>query len=151
MPSLNQTKIFPYRAESIYNLVLDIEKYPEFLPWCKQAKIIKKISDKNLQADLLINFKNFFEKYRSDVKHGKNENGFFIDVVAIDGPFKSLVNQWQITDLKGEKSCEVKFFIEFEFNSTFLSKMLGTIFSKAAEKMIMAFEERAAQRQLKIT
>lgn len=144
MPSLTQTKTLPHSAYSIYKLVMDIEKYPEFLPWCKQAKIIEKISEKNLRADLLINFKNFFEKYRSDVKHGKNENGFFVDVVAIDGPFKSLINQWQILDLKDGK-CEVKFFIEFEFNSIFLSKMLGAIFARAAEKMMAAFGERAKE------
>jgi coenzyme Q-binding protein COQ10 len=143
MPSLTQTKTLPYSAHSIYQLVMDIEKYPEFLPWCKQAKIIEKISEKNLRADLLINFKNFFEKYRSDVKHGKNDDGFFVDVVAIDGPFKSLVNKWQISDSENKKSCEVKFFIEFEFNSFFLEKMIGGIFARATEKMMTAFEKRA--------
>ena len=124
---------------------MDIEKYPEFLPWCKQAKIIEKISDNNLTADLLINFKNFFEKYRSDVKHGKLENGYFVDVVAIQGPFKSLVNKWKFIDLGDEKSCQIEFFIEFQFNSFFLEKMLSAIFERATEKMMSAFEERAAQ------
>lgn len=143
MPSLNQSKILPYSAKKMYELVMDIEKYPEFLPWCKQAKIIEKISDENLTADLLINFKNFFEKYRSNVKYGKLENGYFVDVVAIKGPFKNLVNKWKFTDLKDEKSCQIEFFIEFEFNSFFLEKMLGAIFERAAEKMMLAFEERA--------
>jgi coenzyme Q-binding protein COQ10 len=124
---------------------MDIEKYPQFLPWCKQTKIVKIISNKNLQADVLVNFKNFFEKYRSDVKHGQNPDGsYFIDVVAIEGPFKSLVNKWKFRDA-GNNKCEVEFFIDFEFNSFFLSKMLGVIFEKAAEKMMNAFEERAAE------
>ena len=63
MPNLTQTKTLPHSASSMYELVLDIEKYPEFLPWCKGAKITKIITDKNLEADLLINFKSFFEKY----------------------------------------------------------------------------------------
>jgi coenzyme Q-binding protein COQ10 len=143
MPSLTQTKTLPYQASKIYDLVMDIEKYPEFLPWCKQAKIIKIISSHNLQADLLINFKNFFEKYRSNVEHGKKPDGlYFIDVAAIEGPFKSLINKWKIRDLENGK-CEVEFFIEFEFNSIFLTKMIGVIFEKAAEKMMNAFEERA--------
>jgi len=143
MPSLTQTKTLPYSAKKIYDLVMDIEKYPEFLPWCKQAKITQIISEENLEADLLINFKNFFEKYSSDVKHGKSgANSYFVDVVAIKGPFKSLVNKWKFRDLD-EGKCEVEFFIEFEFNSIFLTKMIGTIFSKATEKMMMAFEERA--------
>ncbi len=143
MPSLTQLKTLPYSADQMQSLVMDIEKYPEFLPWCKQAKIVEKISDDNLRADLLINFKSFFEKYRSDVKHGRsNDGGHFIDVVAIEGPFKKLVNQWKFRDLEDGK-CQVEFFIEFEFNSIFLTKMIGTIFEKAAEKMMLAFEERA--------
>ncbi len=145
MPSITQSRTMPHKAKHLYDLVMDIEKYPEFLPWCRQAKITEKISEENLHADLLINFKNFFEKYRSDVKHGKSSSGdYFIDVVAIEGPFKSLVNKWKFRELDGEK-CEVEFFIEFEFNSVFLTKMIGGIFAKAAEKMMMAFEKRAAE------
>lgn len=143
MPSLTRFKTLSHPAKKIYALVMDIEKYPEFLPWCKQAKIVEKISDQNLHADLLINFKNFFEKYRSDVKHGESSVGtYFVDVVAIEGPFKKLVNKWEICAVENEK-CEVKFFIEFEFNSIFLTKMLGGIFERATEKMVNAFEERA--------
>jgi coenzyme Q-binding protein COQ10 len=145
MPVLKQIKTLPYSAQKIYELVMDIEKYPEFLPWCKQAKIIQEISKQNLHADLLINFKSFFEKYRSNVSHGKSGlNAYFVDVVAIEGPFKKLVNQWQFRDLENGE-CEVKFFIEFEFNSIFLTKMLSPIFKKAAEKMMTAFEERAGK------
>jgi len=143
MPALTQLKRLPYPAKKMQELVMDIEKYPEFLPWCKQARIVEIISPENLRADLLISFKNFFEKYRSDVKHGQTRPGeYFIDVVAVEGPFKTLVNQWRFRELsKGE--CEVSFYIEFEFNSVFLTKMVGTIFEKAAEKMMAAFEERA--------
>lgn len=145
MPSLTQTKILPYKAHHIYQLVMDIEKYPEFLPWCKQARIVRIISSNNLEADLLINFKNFFEKYRSNVKHGQTSEGiYFIDVEAIEGPFKKLINQWKIHDLENG-NCQVEFFIEFEFNSIFLTKMLGGIFEKAAQKMMEAFEARALQ------
>ena len=144
MPTLTQVKTLPYSAQKIHDLVMDIEKYPEFLPWCKQAKIIDKISEENLHADLLFNFKNFLEKYRSDVKHGESEDGYFVDVVAIEGPFKQLINQWNIRDLEDEE-CEVKFFIEFEFNSFLLNKLIGPIFEKATKKMMSAFEERAGK------
>lgn len=143
MPSLHQTKILPHSANQIYQLVMDIESYPQFLPWCKKAHIIEKISDENLRADLLINFKSFFEKYRSDVKHGKTApNCYFVDVVAIEGPFKSLINKWKLRDLEDGK-CEVEFFIEFEFNSIILTKLIGAIFERATEKMMTAFEARA--------
>ena len=140
---LNQSKKLPHSAKLIYDLVMDIEKYPEFLPWCKAAKITQIISEKNLEADLLINFKNIFEKYSSDVKHGfTSPNLYFIDVVAIKGPFKNLVNKWKISEID-EENCLVEFFLEFEFNSIFLTKILGSFFEKAAEKMMSAFEERA--------
>jgi len=143
MPAITETRLLPYAAKQIYELVMDIEKYPEFLPWCKQAKIVEKISDENLRADLLINFKSFFEKYRSDVKHFKNaQNVYFVDVVAIEGPFKKLINRWKICDLENG-GCEVEFFIDFEFNSIFLTKMIGVIFESATKKMMSAFEERA--------
>ncbi len=144
MPSLKQSKILPYKSEKIYNIVMDIEKYPQFLPWCKQAKIIKIISAQNLHADLLVNFKSFFEKYRSDVTHQIVEGVYFIDVVAIEGPFKKLLNQWRIKDL-GDGNCEVEFFIDFEFSSIILGKLIGVIFEKAVEKMMNAFEKRAAE------
>lgn len=89
MPSFQESKSFSYPAHKIYALIMDIEKYPEFLPWCKQTKIIEKVSPNHLTADLLINFKNFFEKYRSEVKHGKQEY-YFVETQAIEGPFKSL-------------------------------------------------------------
>lgn len=145
MPNFHETKTFLYPAQKIHQMVMDIEKYPEFLPWCKQAKIIEVVSDKNLRADLLINFKNFFEKYRSDVVHGKTLEGvYFVETRAIEGPFKKLFSSWKIKELEGEK-CEVEFFIEFEFSSFILGKMIGAIFEKASLKMMQSFESRAQE------
>lgn len=149
MPKLIQEKILPYSAVQMFELVMDIEKYPEFLPWCVSAKIIEQISDENLKADLLIKFKNFLEKYRSDVKYGVNENGeYFVDVIAIEGPFKTLINKWKfidVTDLDGRNDCRVEFFLEFEFNSKILNTLIGSMFGKATEKMMSAFEDRAKE------
>ncbi|MES2961637.1 MAG: type II toxin-antitoxin system RatA family toxin [Pseudomonadota bacterium] len=143
MPAFTEIRTVPHSAQKMYQLVMDIEKYPEFLPWCKYAKIVEIISEENLRADLLINFKNFFEKYRSDITHGKTtESDYFVDVVAIEGPFKKLINQWKFRDISNG-GCEIEFFIDFEFNSFFLTKMIGVIFEKATEKMMNAFEERA--------
>lgn len=143
MPSFKQSKILPYSAKQMFDLVIDIEKYSEFLPWCKNARIISKISPENIQAELLINFKNFFEKYTSDVQFAMLENGeYFVDVVAIKGPFKSLINKWQFIPMN-QNQCLVEFYLEFEFNSKILSKMFSTIFHNATQKMMSAFEDRA--------
>jgi coenzyme Q-binding protein COQ10 len=149
MASLRETKIMQFSAKQIYDLVIDIEKYSEFLPWCKKSQIIQRINYNNLQAELLINFKNFFEKYTSDVHFGILENGdYFVDVIAIKGPFKSLVNKWRLTEIN-EKECLVDFYLEFEFNSKMLSAMLSTIFASATQKMIFAFEQRAKELYVK--
>lgn len=143
MPFFKQSKILPYSAKEMFDLVIDIEKYSEFLPWCKNARIISKISPENIQAELLINFKNFFEKYTSDVQFAMLENGeYFVDVVAIKGPFKSLINKWQFIPMN-QNQCLVEFYLEFEFNSKILSKMFSTIFHNATQKMMSAFEDRA--------
>jgi coenzyme Q-binding protein COQ10 len=142
MPSHKEIKTLPYSAKQMFDLVLDIEKYPQFLPWCLAAKITKKINDLHLEADLVINFKGFTQKYSSDVRASKTiDNEFLISVAAIDGPFKSLVNSWQFKDISG--GCQVEFFIDFEFKSLILGKMIGMIFEKATNKMIDAFEARA--------
>lgn len=143
MPSHKETKTLPYSAKQMFDLVMDIEEYPQFLPWALAAKITKKINDNHLEADLVVNFKGFSQKYSSDVRSSKTIDGeFLISVVAIDGPFKNLVNSWQFKDLPNNH-CQIEFFIDFEFKSIILGKMIGMVFEKATDKMIDAFETRA--------
>ena len=149
MPKFSEKKQLAHNAAEIYDLVMDIQNYPSFLPWCKQAHIVKVTSQENLQADLLINFKGFFEKYRSNIKHFIDKNGIYnIQTTAIDGPFKQLFSEWKIKDL-GKNSCEVEFFIDFSFNSFLLEKMIGAIFEKASKKMVKSFEQRANELYLR--
>lgn len=145
MPNFSETKILPHQAKQLFDMVLDIEKYPQFLPWCKLAKITKIIDDNNLEADLLISFKGFMEKYSSKVIHQKiSQDEYEIEVIETKGPFKYLVNKWHFKDL-GQNQCQVNFFIDFKFNSIILEKMIGLVFEKATRKMMSAFEERALQ------
>ncbi|MFT5703402.1 MAG: coenzyme Q-binding protein COQ10 [Rickettsiales bacterium] len=142
MPSHTEKKILPFSAKQMFDLVMDIEKYPEFLPWCLAAKITKENSENSLEAGLVINFKGFTQKYSSNVRTSTTIDGeLLISVAAIDGPFRNLVNAWEFKDIKD--GCEVKFFIDFEFKSMILGKMIGMIFEKATNKMIDAFEKRA--------
>jgi len=149
MPSHKEIKILPRSAKQMFDLVMDVESYPKFLPWCLAAKITSRFSDNHLNADLVINFKGFSQKYSSDIRASKTiDNEFLISVVAIDGPFKSLVNSWQFKDLSSQNtdaSCRVEFFIDFEFKSMILGKMIGIVFEKASNKTIDAFEKRALE------
>ena len=147
MPSHKEVKNLNYSPKQILDLVMDIEQYPQFLPWCIAAKITKNIDKNNLEADLAISFKGFFQKYTSLVTVKElNKNNFEIKAQAIEGPFKNLINLWRIKEIKGEKNqCYVDFFIDFEFQSKFLSKMITPIFTRATNKMIQAFEKRAEE------
>lgn len=144
MQSFSQTKNINYSAKNMFDLVMDIEKYPQFLPWCKDAKITQHIFDDNIHADLLINFKNIFETYTSDIKFKETQNDYYIHVVAIKGPFRHLVNNWHFSTIS-DNSCKINFDVEFEFSSKILTKLIGVIFKEASKKMMKAFENRANQ------
>ena len=153
MFQFNKNKILSHSAKQMLDLVMDIEKYPLFLPWCKETKIIKTINEQHLQALMIVNFKGISQKYISDVKSSySNIDGidyFAIDVIAIEGPFKKLNNHWKIKDINNNNpkstNCEISFFIDFEFSSLLLQKMIGLVFGIASEKMINAFEQRALE------
>jgi len=148
MPSHKETKILPYTAKQMLDLVLDIENYPKFLPWCSAAKITNKINQNHLTADLVISFKNFSQKYTSDVKTTRiSSHEYKVDVIAIDGPFKNLINHWHFQDSSdNNKPCvSIEFFINFEFQSIIMEKLIGAVFKKATDKMINAFEKRAIE------
>lgn len=140
MHSFKEVRKMPYELQVIKDIILDIEKYPEFLPWCSFAKVI---SNKNncIIADLHIEFKGFSESYRSKIHTNENDDLFIIHVEAISGPFRYLRNIWQIKNLNN--GCEIDFSIDFEFKSKILDLVIGMIFSIAIEKMISAFEIRA--------
>ncbi len=138
-------KILPFNAEDMYALVADIEKYPEFLPWCRAARIRKdeNINDKRqVEADLVISFGAFREKFGSKVV--MDPAVLKIDVEYLDGPFRKLVNQWSFVQLDGQQ-CEVNFFVEFEFKSRILQIAIGQVFEHAMLRIVSAFEKRAAE------
>lgn len=140
MHSFQETRIMPYKADLIDDIIMDIEKYPEFLPWCQKAKIISK-NDDFLTAELSVEFKGFTENYISKVNREDKDGRYYIEVVAISGPFKLLKNIWSIKQL--DNGAEVDFSIDFEFKSRILDMIIGMVFSIATEKMIGAFEARA--------
>ncbi|MDA0902024.1 MAG: type II toxin-antitoxin system RatA family toxin [Proteobacteria bacterium] len=148
MPSHKEHKILPYSAKQMLDLVMDIENYPQFLPWCLAAKIKNHVNENILIADLVISFKAFSEKYTSEViTHKISDNEYRVAVVAIEGPFKNLVNDWHFKDIShnNQPAVSIEFFIDFKFRSLILDKMIGVVFEKATNKMINAFEKRAAE------
>lgn len=140
MHSFKDTRLLPYEAKLVKDIILDIEKYPEFLPWCSEVKLLSQ-SKKELTAQLTISYKFFRETYTSVVITTDTPEEYTINVEAISGPFKKLKNFWSIRKINNH--CEVKFSIDFEFKSAILDAVIGTFFSMATNKMIKAFETRA--------
>ena len=137
MPKHFETRVLPYSSEEIFDLVSDIESYPEFLPWCIGTRILKQ--EKNIiYADLIVGFKLVREVYTSKVILQRPNA---IDVEYEKGPFKHLINNWKIKEIGS--GCEVKFFIDFEFKSRFLRGLMGVFFGEAVNRMVTAFENRA--------
>ena len=131
---------FPYSPMKMFDLVADIEKYPDVLPWCLASRVIS--NEKNiLIADLMIGFQVFKEKFRSKVKLDKKN--MIISVTYEDGPFKFLTNKWDFKENKNH--CEINFYLDFEFKNIFFQSLMERLFSDAVKRMVAAFEKRAAQ------
>ena len=140
MPSLRQIKKLPFFPQELYEIVLDIESYPQFLAWCREARIISQ--DKHqIIGELVIQFKGFSEKYQSRIIPKIQGENYIIEVDAISGPFKYLKNTWQIS--KEDYGSRVEFFIDFKLKSILLDKLMEIFFYKAVEKMTNEFANRA--------
>ena len=140
MKTHTETRRLPYTPEQMFDLVADIARYPEFLPWCVGARIKEQHADM-LLADLMIGFKMVREKFTSKVWLNRAERR--IDVEYINGPFRQLKNHWTFYDDPG--GCRIEFFLEFEFSSVMLQKLIGMLFHEAVRRMVGAFESRAKQ------
>ncbi len=142
MPKHTETRLLSYTPDQLFELVIDIERYPEFLPWCSLARI-RKQEEAIIVADLAIGYKIFNERFTSQVEFCRPQE---IRVVYKDGPFKYLHNSWNFKEVaqNGEIFTEVDFLVDFEFKSRLLETAMRSIFTKAVFKMVNAFEQRAA-------
>ena len=133
-----EKRVVPHTPEQLYALVLDVQKYPQFLPWCLAARI-KSQSECELAADLIIGFNMFRETFTSCVEFDPDK--LEINVRYAEGPFKYLTNNWRF--LPHEDGCEIDFYVDFEFNSRLLQSVIETLFTEAVRRMVRAFEARA--------
>jgi coenzyme Q-binding protein COQ10 len=143
LPTHAEQRHLPYTAEQLYGLVADIERYPEFLPWCVAARIARRDGD-TIHADLVIGFKMVRERFTSRVK--LDPEGKRIDVAYAEGPFKYLNNHWMFEPrpmADGKPGCAIEFFVDFEFKSRMLQKLIELLFHEAVRRMVSAFESRA--------
>ena len=129
--------MLPYNPEQLYDLVADVGRYPEFLPWCVAAKVVSH-TEHELHADLTIGFGPFRESFRSRVDLNRPHQ---IRVAYERGPFHHLNNTWTFDP--DPKGCRVSFWVDFEFRSRLLQAAIGTVFNEAVRRMVNAFLKRA--------
>jgi coenzyme Q-binding protein COQ10 len=142
MPKASVKKLIECKKEQLIDLVLDIEKYPEFVPFCVAAKVYKKKKKDNLLlivADLTIGKGPFKDTYKSDVKYNKKKDSIF--VTNLDGPLKHLENTWYFKEKNN--ITEVSFEVDFKLKNEFLNIVMTKSFQFALDKIAEAFQKRA--------
>ncbi len=138
MINYQENKILPFSAEDLFKLVSDIEDYPNFLPWCKGARI-KSCMDNIIIAELLVRFGLFNSSYTSKVTLNPNKT---ITVLLEEGPLNRLTTFWQFEECSGIGT-SVTIDVNFQFKTSIFQKAAELVFKETAQKMLRAFEERA--------
>lgn len=143
MPRHAETRTLPYRADQMFALVADVARYPEFLPWTAAARIRSRqpvAGGEVMEADLVISFKVFREKFGSRVTLLPGEGRILTEY--IDGPFRHLKSVWSFAD-RPDGGCDVGFEVDFEFRNAILAGVIGLVFNEAMQRIVRAFEARA--------
>lgn len=140
LPKHSETRALPYSPEQMFDLVADVGRYQEFLPWVIGTRVRTR-DDHGIVADLIVGFKALRETFSSRVLLERPDH---IHVEYLEGPLKFLHNDWRFRP-DGQGGCLVDFMVEFEFRSRVFEAIAGTIFGEAVRKMVGAFEMRAAK------
>lgn len=140
MPTHAEERIVPFQPRQMYDLVADVDSYPEFLPWCTGARIRER-KETLIVADLIIGYKMIRERFTSRVTLKPED--LRIDVRYIEGPFKYLQNHWIFKE--HPEGCLIDFYVDFEFRSRFLQRVIQPFFNEAVKRMVRAFESRAEE------
>jgi len=144
MPIHSETRTLPYTSLQMYELVADVARYPEFLPWCAAARIRSRRdtgTTEEVLADLVISFKVFRERFGSRVM--LDPENLHIGTEYLDGPFRYLKSTWDFKDVEG--GAEVAFYVDFAFRNAILRGIAGVVFNEAMQRVVRAFERRAAE------
>ncbi len=146
MPRFSNKRRVQHRAEQMFNLVADVERYPEFVPLCQSLKIRQRTPKPDgtelVVADMTVSFKLMRETFTSRITLDRPNLKILVEYLK--GPFSNLENRWTF-EPKGDDACDVGFFIAYEFRSRMLAMLMGTMFDAAFQHFAAAFEKRADQ------
>lgn len=138
MPQIRVTEIVPFSQSQMYNLVVDVEHYPDFLPWCVKSRILER-SENQLLAELTVAFKGIRESFQTvDILTPEQK----VEVNLRSGPFRYLASTWTFTPLSPQQT-RIDFFIDFTFQSRMKEMLLGPVFTQISKQMVSAFCKRA--------
>lgn len=137
MPAHHETRILPYAPEQMFDLVADVRRYPDFLPWVVALRV-REDSDTATLADMIVGFKGLRETFTSRVEKRRPDR---IRVEYVEGPLRHLTNEWRFRP--DPRGCAVDFSVDFAFRSRVFEKLAGAVFDGALRRMIGAFEARA--------
>lgn len=140
MPGIREKRVLPYSCEQMFDLVADVARYREFLPWVIATRV-RADSEHEMTADMVVGFKSLRESFTSRVQKNRPTR---IQVHYVDGPLRDLDNSWSFAPLP-DGGCEVDFCVEFTFKNRVFEKLAGQYFDRAFRKMVAAFETRAEQ------
>jgi len=138
LPRHSESRTLPWSSEEMFDLVADVRRYPEFLPWVAAVRI-KESSDTLLVADMSVGFKSLRETFTSRVKLDRPSH---VDVDYVSGPLKHLRNDWRFTPVEGGGT-RLDFDVDFEFKSKLFERLAGAFFHEAFKRMVASFEARA--------
>jgi coenzyme Q-binding protein COQ10 len=136
-----ETRVLPYSPEQVFDLVADVGRYPEFLPWVIAARV-RSSTPAKLVADLVVGFKVLRETFTSEVNLDRPRR---IHVNYLSGPLRTLENDWQFTLADDGRSTRVDFCVQFAFRNAMFQRIAGAVFTEAFHLMVRAFERRAEQ------
>ena len=139
MPSIRETRDLPWSAEQMFDLVADVKRYGEFLPWVVATRV-RSDGETEMIADMVVGFNALREKFTSRVKKLRPE---MIDVDYVDGPMKELDNKWFFRP-NPDGGCTIDFVVDFTFRNSVFEALAGRYLDRAVRKMVSAFEARAA-------
>ncbi len=140
MPGIRETRKLPYSAEQMFDLVADVARYREFLPWVVATRI-RSDTETEMVADMVVGFKSLRESFTSRVHKERPRE---IDVHYVDGPLRDLDNTWIFRPTE-DGGCELDFSVDFTFKNKVFEKLAGQYFDRAFRKMVEAFETRARE------
>ena len=142
MKTVHKSVLIWYSAEEMFDLVTDVHRYPEFLPWCDRATVAP--DGTGMRAEIGIAFAGLHQTFKT---HNEHVPGREVSMKLIEGPFSRLDGQWKFTPLGagGQRACKVELELHYGFDNATLSRLVGPVFDKIASSMVEAFVKRAEQ------